>query len=143
MRFVGATANYEYAEFSEADLATPSSEFLVGTEATSDPFLLRLFIDAAANYLLPIEHIQLGDLGEAGYRVRQPIPVEIKRADVGDYEAWFREANIAIAGTDSRDALQALVTEILDTYDVLLAEPALGPDAVEQLRILSTYIGRT
>lgn len=69
--------------------------------------------------------------------------MEIRRVDVGDYEARFREANIAIAGTDSHDALQALVSEILDTFDILLTEPALGPDAAEQRRILSAYIART
>ena len=89
------------------------------------------------------EHTSIDSLGEAGYESLQPIPVEIRRVDVGDYEAWFREGNIAIAGTDGRDALQALVAEILDTFDLLLTEPDLGPDAVEQLRILHTYIART
>ena len=46
-------------------------------------------------------------------------------------------------GSDSNDALQALVVEILETFDVLLSEQHLGPDAAEQRRILGTYIVRT
>ena len=83
------------------------------------------------------------DLGEAGYRVLQPIPVRIKRIGNRDFEASFREANIAMSGSDSQDAYEALVADILETFDVLTAEQALGPDAADQLRILRTYIGRT
>ena len=89
-----------------------------------------------------IERVCIDDLGEAGYRILQPIPVEIRRVEVGDFQAWFREANIAMAGSDSNDALQALVAEILETFDVLLSERHLGPDAAEQRRILGTYLVR-
>lgn len=145
IRLVGSTSNHEDVRlFEEVDLATSASEFVFFEEATADPFLLGSFASAAANdQTPPIEHTSIDSLGEAGYESLQPIPVEIRRVDVGDYEAWFREANIAIAGTDGRDALQALVAEILDTFDLLLTEPDLGPDAVEQLRILHTYIART
>lgn len=90
-----------------------------------------------------IEHVQITDLGEAGYGIRRAIPVKIKRIEAGNFEASFREANIAISGVDSDDAYQALVAEILDTFDVLVQEPTLGPDAAEQLRILRTHIVRT
>ena len=90
-----------------------------------------------------IEHVQITDLGEAGYGIRRTIPVEIKKIEAGNFEASFREANIAISGVDSDDAYQALVAEILDTFDVLVQEPTLGPDAAEQLGILRTYIVRT
>ena len=83
-----------------------------------------------------IERVCIDDLGEAGYRILQPIPVEIRRVEIGDFQAWFREANIAMPGSDGNDALQALVAEILETFDVLLSERQLGPDAVEQRRIL-------
>ena len=83
------------------------------------------------------------DLGEAGYRVLKPIPVRIKRIGHLDLEASFREANIAMSGSDSQDAYEALVADILETFDVLTAEQTLGPDAAEQLRILSTYIVKT
>ena len=60
----------------------------------------------------------------------------------GTSEASFRETNIAISGSDQDDAYQALVAEILETFDVLLTEQNLGPDATEQRRILRTYIVR-
>ena len=56
----------------------------------------------------------INDPREAGYRILQPIPVEIRRVEVGDFEASFREANIAMSGSDSNDALQALAAEILE-----------------------------
>ena len=83
------------------------------------------------------------DLREAGYSVLRRIPVEIKRIGPTDYEASFSEANIAMSGTSGQDAYQALVADILDTFDTLSAEQNLGPAAAEQLHILNTYIGRT
>ena len=83
------------------------------------------------------------DLGEAGYHVLKPIPVRIKRIGPLDFEASFREANIAMSGSDSQDAYEALVADILETFEVLTAEQTLGPDAAEQLRILSTYVVKT
>ena len=83
------------------------------------------------------------DLGEAGYSLLRPIPVEIKKIGHEDFEASFRTANIAIGGTDEQDAYQALVADILNTYDVLTAEQTLGPDAAVQLRVLGGYIVRT
>ena len=101
------------------------------------------FLGAAANQELPrTEYVSIDDLGEAGYRVLQAIPVEIRRVGIGDFEASFREANIAISGRDQADAYQALVAEILETFDVLLTEQNLGPDATEQRQILRTYIVR-
>ena len=90
-----------------------------------------------------IKRTSIHDLGEAGYRILKPIPVEIKTVEVGDVEASFREANIAMSGADTNDALQALVADILDTFDVLISEHNLGPDAAEQRRLLRTYIART
>ena len=48
-----------------------------------------------------------------------------------------------MSGSDSQDAYEALVADILETFDVLTAEQTLGPDAAEQLRILRTYIVKT
>ena len=102
-----------------------------------------LFRSTAADEALPrTEHVRIEDLGEAGYGVLRPIPVEIKRVGIGDFEASFRAANIAISGSDQDDACQALVAEILDTFDVLAGERNPGPDAAGQLRILNTYIVR-
>ena len=106
--------------------------------------LADVVTQAAADEPTPsIERVRIDDLGEAGYRILQPIPVEIRRVEIGDFEAWFREANIAMPGSNSNDALEALVAEILETFDVLLRERNLGPDAAEQRRILGTYIVRT
>ena len=113
-------------------------EFVTGHE------LLHLLYSPSANQPFPkTEHVQIDSLGEAGYRILQPIPVEIRRVEPGDFLALFREANIAISGSDNNDAFQALVAEILDTFDVLIKERNLGPGAAEQLRILNTYIVRT
>ena len=85
----------------------------------------------------------INDPGEAGYRILQPIPVEIRRLEIGDFEASFREANIAMSGNDSSGALRALAAEIVETFDMLVSEQNLGPDAAEQRRLLCTYIART
>ena len=135
------------------DLDAPTSDsandvFLVRSRATPSGWLnfekIVLLFSTSANQILPnTEHVQIDSLGEAGYRILQPIPVEIRRVEPGDFLASFREANVAISGSDNNDAFQALVAEILDTYDVLTEERNLGPDAAEQLRILNTYIVRT
>ena len=83
------------------------------------------------------------DLGDAGYQAIKTIIVEIRKIGPGDYEAAFKNANIAICGISSRDAYQALVATILDTFDVLTAEPRLSPRSARQLRVLRTYIGKT
>ena len=120
-----------------------ASEQAIVLGQQADQLLLRSFLRAAANQELPrTEYFSIDDLGEAGYRVLQIIPVEIRRVGIGDFEASFREANIAISGRDQADAYQALVAEILETFDVLLTEQNLGPDATEQRQILRTYIVR-
>ena len=109
-----------------------------------DQELLHLLYSASADQASPrTERVWIDDLVEAGYRILQPIPVEIRRVGPGDFLAAFREANIAMSGSDNNDAYQALVAEILETFDVLIGERNLGQDAAEQLRILSTYIVRT
>ena len=159
--FVGPTSNQVYAgsfklsslvtpnqayvgSFDFSSWVTPSDKFKFGAkQSTADDLLLRSFRDAAVNQDPPrTEHVLIDDLGEAGYRILQPISVKIRRVEIGDFEASFREANIAMSGSDSHDAFQALVAEILETFDVLLREQHLGPDAAEQRRILHTYIVR-
>ena len=140
----GPTSNHADAGFLLFSRVTPSGEIELDAEQfTSDHVLLRLFGDTAADHAPPpVEYIRIDDLGEAGYHVLQPIAVEIRRVGIGDYEASFREANIAMSGDDLNDAFQALVVEILETLDVLLREQNLGPDAADQRRILDTYIVR-
>ena len=104
---------------------------------------LRQSLTAAQRAAPRIEHAWINDPGEAGYRILQPIPVEIRRVEIGGFEASFGEANIAMSGRDSSDALQALAAEILETFDMLVSEQNPGPDAAEQRRLLRTYIART
>lgn len=105
----------------------------------------RLFIGAAdATVAAPtVERFVVEDLGEAEYRVMRPIPVEIERLGVGEYQARFLEANVAIGGTDVQDAYQALVADILDTFDLLTENDNLGRSLVEQREVLQSYIART
>ena len=141
---VGPTSNYGFIGSLELDLATPSAEIeLDADHCTADDLRLQFFHSVADQPVPRIRHISIQDLGDAGYRILKPIPVELKTVEVGDVEASFREANIAMSGTDSSDALQALVADILDTFDVLISEHNLGPDAATQRRLLRTYIVRT
>ena len=140
------TSNRVDVGWFEFDRVTPSGEFVFQFEAeksTADRPPLWLLRGTEADRAQPhTELVRIDDLGEAGYHVLQPIPVEIKRVGIGDFEASFREANIAMSGSDRDDAFQALVAEILETFDVLFTEQSLGPDAAEQRRILRTYIVR-
>lgn len=145
--FSDPTSNHARIRWSGPDRATPSGENLFESKirtATSNSLVLLLPPDTAANESPPhTEHFRIRDLGEAGYGVRRSIPVVVTRIGIGDYEASFREANIAMSGSDPDDAYQSLVAEILDTFDVLGRERKLGPDAAEQRRTLQRYIVRT
>ena len=93
-----------------------------------------------ATVIPPNECVWIDDLEEEGYRVVRPFRVQISRVEAGHFEASLREANIAISGTDRDDAYQALVAEILDTFDLLAEERNLIPKLVDQLQILRKYI---
>lgn len=145
MRLVGSSSHHAYPAMSDLGFVVVSDEgFLVGTEWTSDPSWRPQLFPAvsATSQRHPVERTCIQDLRDDCYRILRPIPVEIRQVDVGDFEASFGEANIAIGGTDSRDALQALVCEILDTFDVFMDAPRLGPGAANQLQVLCTYIAR-
>lgn len=85
----------------------------------------------------------IDNLDEPGYRLLQSIPVEIRMVEYGCFLASFSDANIAISGQDSDDAFQTLKVEIIETFEVLIEEPNLGPDAKEQLHTLDKYIAKT
>jgi len=93
-------------------------------------------------YETPVTEGWIEDL-EVGYLVRQPIPYAIERIGEGDYLASFSEANIAIGGANPQDAYQALVAEILDTFDLLTAEQHLHADAAAQRQVLEMHIVKT
>jgi hypothetical protein len=78
-----------------------------------------------------------------GYRVLRPIPVVYEIASDTDVEARFDDANIAMSGNSRLDARQALVEEMLSTFDDYTAdEAALGPGPKQQLALLRTYIAK-
>ena len=139
------TSNHAYDGFLKQSPATPSgwSDVRVQQSVADHELLQQLYSPSANQASSRTENVWIDNLGEAGYHILQPMPVEIRRVEPGDFLATFREANIAMSGSDSDDAFQALVAEILETFDVLISERSLGPDASEQRRILSTYIVRT
>lgn len=104
------------------------------------PLVLYLRGEASRPELPDIDHTWIDDFPGEPYTVLRRIPVDIVRLDVGSYEARFDEANIAISGTDAKDALQAISADILDTYEILLGETYLGVDAAHQLEVLESYI---
>jgi len=85
----------------------------------------------------------IDDVGEVGYQVIAPLPYRIERANDGGYIARIEPANIGISGTSWHDAYQALIAELLDTFDTLRAEANLGAGAAEQLAILNDHILKT
>ncbi len=97
--------------------------------------------DAPVRY----ETIEQSDLpvGER-YQIRAPIPVRVTREEPLDFTATFDEAGISIGGESFRDAFEALVNEILDTFDYLTEHQAeLGAEPQRQLTVLRTYLGKT
>lgn len=134
------TTNQSAAGLFDPGCAAPSSgpRVAVGSHPTAPPG--RLIETAEANAIQDVDDFLIDDLGEGGYRVRQPLNVQIERIGMSDYKASFRDANIAISGTDTADAYLALVADILDTFDMLSEARALSPAAAEQLRILRRYI---
>jgi len=86
--------------------------------------------------------IEQGDIPpEEPYRIETPIPVKVTRHNELDFTASFDDAGIAIGGESFHDAFQALVFELLDAFDYLLASSScLGPEPRKQLEVLSKHI---
>ena len=138
------TSNLANAVFIESRCLTPHGrfDFKVG-KFVSDHELLRLLHSASTDQASPrTEHVLIDNLGEPGYQVLQPIPVEIEKVAPGDFLASFRKANISIPGIDNDDAYEALEAEILDTFDSLTEAKSLGKSSAEQLRVLKRYIAK-
>lgn len=77
------------------------------------------------------------------YAVTVPIPVRIVREGELDFIANFEEADISISGESFHDAFQALVLEVLDTFDYLLSHCSdLGPWPEQQLAILKGHLAK-
>ena len=107
-----------------------------------EPLLVPSSRESTANLFPLREYEWVSTLREEGYRVRQPFCVQITEIGVGNFEASFPEANIAICGIDRHEAYQALVAKILDTLDTLTEEHSLIPKAAEQLQTLCEYIAK-
>lgn len=122
----------------QIDAAQYDEVFHIGAEFDADPFLWQ----SASYFDDRTEHLTIDEL-EDGYLVIAPIPITIERVDDQTYQAAFSEANIAISGVDPQDAYQSLIAEILDTYDTLSDEPALGTHAAAQLQVLRNHIVKT
>ncbi len=77
------------------------------------------------------------------YAVTMPIPVRVVREGELDFIASFEEASISIGGEGFHDAFQALVLEVLDTFDYLLSHCSdLGPWPEQQLAILKRHLAK-
>jgi|SRR5579863_1621318 len=76
------------------------------------------------------------------YLVSMPISTIITRDNL-DFVARWQEANIAIGGEHFRDAFQALVSEILDTFDYLSNHVnELGGGPARQLSLLRRHLAK-
>lgn len=89
--------------------------------------------------------IQQSDLPDGEpYEVTKEIPVRIIKAGDLEYVATFEDANISIGGISKHDAFQALVYDVLDTFDYLNAhQPELGPAPRRQLAVMSRHLVKT
>ena len=77
-------------------------------------------------------------------QVKKPIPIRIFILDSSEFIASFDEANIAMGGETSIDAKEALLEEILASYDALTEhEGRLGLQMELQLVALKKYIDWT
>lgn len=102
----------------------------------------ELDIPADSTREWPIGQDDLPD-GEP-YQIIRDIPVTIRKHTDVEFTATFENANLSIGGISPRDAFQALVYEILDTFDYLtMHQTELGPELVRQLRVLSQHIAKT
>ncbi len=142
LSFVSPTANREGTEPFDSGTRSPLAryQFESGQRHSTGSMWFSSLGNVTTDVISPDEYVWIDNLREEGYRVVRAFCVQITRIGVGNFEASFREANIAISGTDRDDAYQALVAEILDTFDILAEERNLIPRAVEQLEILRKYI---
>jgi len=73
--------------------------------------------------------------------LKAAIPVYVERLRNGEFIASFRQANLAMSGSDETEALELLADDIAHTYSVYTREEHhLGPEPKKQLRTLRQYI---
>ena len=84
----------------------------------------------------------IGDFPGEPYKLLKPIPVMLEWTGSA-FLARFGEANIAMTGDTSTEALGNLAADVLDTYEDYSAEAdALGPEPARQLAVLRQYIAK-
>jgi hypothetical protein len=84
----------------------------------------------------------IGDFPGEPYKVLKPIPVMLEWTGSA-FLARFGEANIAMTGDTSTEALGNLAADVLDTYEDYSAEAdTLGPEPARQLAVLRQYIAK-
>ena len=75
------------------------------------------------------------------YTLLRPIPVKIEQVEQDDFLARFEEANIGMSGETAQEALQNLLIDVLDAFELFCKEETnLGPEPTCQLRVLRRYI---
>ena len=84
----------------------------------------------------------IGDFPGEPYKLLKPIPVMLEWTGSA-FLARFGEANIAMTGDTSTEALGNLAADVLDTYEDYSAEAdTLGPEPARQLAVLRQYIAK-
>ena len=88
-----------------------------------------------------ISWIDVKSLPGEPYTVLQPIRIKIERMGENDFLASFEEANLAMSGETKEEALQNIIAEILDTFEMFSDEASrLGPEPSRQLRVMQKYL---
>ena len=80
-------------------------------------------------------------LPDEHYEVIRPIPVCVEPDPDGGWVARFDEAMISMPGSTRGDAIDALLADILDTYELFSSEKdSLGPIPQQQFLVLQRFV---
>ena len=121
-----------------AVVTTPPSQTALGTVRVRTRS--SSFVGASFNIFAPPRFVTALPGGHSLYR---PIPVQITVEDDGEVTASFTEANIVMTGATVEDAVAAVAADIVDAFELFVAEEAgagLGPGPRRQLRALRQHI---
>ena len=83
------------------------------------------------------------ELGDDDYDLVEHIPIKIEKDEDSGWVATFPEGRIGMPGSSILDARDALLGELIDSFELLSANrDRLGPIPREQLDALERYIRR-
>lgn len=101
-----------------------------------------LAYEVATNFLLRnISWHYLHSFPGEPYDILQPIPIKIECMGEDDFLASFDEVNLSIGGETEQEALQNIIAEILDTFEIFSGEEyRIGPEPAHQLRVMKKYL---